>query len=72
MGIGQTVRQASVQIKRMCLWYRRDGFCDLVWVDFEDFSVTFDGQWDDDGQITFLFNLILYMSFTMKKQPTTA
>ena len=49
-----------------CIW-----FCDLVWVDFEDFSDMFD-QWDDDGQTTFLFNIFLYVSFTMKKQSTTA
>ena len=59
MGIGQTVRQASVW--GICLWYRRYGFCDLVWVDFEDFSDKFDGEWDDDGQTTFLFNIFLYV-----------
>ena len=62
MGIRQTVRQASVW--GICLWYRRHGFCDLVWVDFEDFSDKFDVWMMVNGTTTgkpVLFNLFLYV-----------
>ena len=73
IGIGQTVRQASVW--GTCLWYWRYGFCDLVWVDFEDFSDKFDVWMMANGTTTgkpLFFSIFSCTSSTMKKQPTTA